>query len=147
MNYFQSIGWQIAKLRPRLRRIPLNAPRTFEAAARFQSFRNAVDELCVSTTTARNQIRKLERAWNRKLFTRNTRQVISTDTGRSLSRVVPRAFDDIRTEIENQIVSISSRVALSVGPIFGFRWLAKRKCDPRCDNPRIQLSIWLRLSL
>ena len=127
---------------PRPRRIPLNALRTFEAAARFQSFKNAAEELCVSPTTVSNQIRKLERDWNCRLFTRKTRQVILTDTGRSLARVVSTAFDDIRAEIENQIDSVSSRVSLSVGPIFGSRWLAKRLRDFRRDNPGIQLSIF-----
>ena len=43
------------------RRLPLAALRTFEVAARLQSFKLAAQELSVTPTTVSNQIRKLER--------------------------------------------------------------------------------------
>ena len=84
-------------------RLPLTALRTFEVAARLQSFKRAAEELCVTPTTVSNQIRKLERDWKTALFERKTRQLLLTDAGRSLSRVVSQAFDDISAEIENNI--------------------------------------------
>ena len=50
----------------KLNRLPLTALRTFEAAARLLSFKDAADELNVSATTVSNQIRKLERDWKCK---------------------------------------------------------------------------------
>ena len=60
---------------------------------------------------------------------------------RTLAQDVSKAFDNIPEEIENQIDSVSKRVSLPVGPIFGSPWLAKRLGEFRHDNPGIQLSI------
>ena len=70
------------------RRLPLTALRTFEAAARHLSFKQAADELCVSATTVSNQIRQLEKDWNCKLFHRHTRAVSLTEKGQSLATVL-----------------------------------------------------------
>ena len=77
-------------------RLPLTALRSFEAAARLLSFKGAAEELRVTPTSVSNQIRQLERDWGCQLFVRKTRKVLLTDAGRSLARVVSRAFDDIR---------------------------------------------------
>ena len=97
--------------------------RTFQVAGRHLSFKDAADELCVSATTVSNQIRELERDWRCQLFIRKTRSVVLTDEGRSLSRVLTKAFDDIRAEIEMRGQSTRKTVTLAVGPIFGTRWM------------------------
>ncbi|MFT5504931.1 MAG: hypothetical protein ACI8XC_002648 [Gammaproteobacteria bacterium] len=63
------------------RRLPLAALRTFEVAARLQSFKLAAQELSVTPTTVSNQIRNLERDWGCQLFIRKTRQLVLTDVG------------------------------------------------------------------
>ena len=120
-------------------RLPLNALRIFEVAARLQSFKQAADELSVTPTTVSNQIRQLEREWNIPLFERRTRQLLLTEPGRELSRVVSRAFDDIRVEVD-AIVGITRKVVnLAVGPIFGSRWLIPRLSRFRRQHPDIEL--------
>ena len=121
------------------RKLPLTALRTFEVAARRLSFKDAADELCVSSTTVSNQIRELERDWRCKLFIRKTRAVVLTDEGRSLSRVLTKAFDDIRAEVEAFGQSTRKTVTLAVGPIFGTRWLVPRLAQFRSDLPNIEL--------
>lgn len=121
------------------RNLPLTALRTFEVAARRLSFKDAADELCVSATTVSNQIRQLEADWNCKLFIRQTRAVVLTDEGRSLSQVVTRAFDDIRAEVESHMNPAFKTVTLAVGPIFGSRWLVPRLAKFRTAYPRIEL--------
>ncbi|MDB2369515.1 LysR substrate-binding domain-containing protein [Planktomarina temperata] len=121
------------------RKLPLTALRTFEVAARRLSFKDAADELCVSATTVSNQIRELERDWRCKLFIRRTRAVVLTDEGRSLSRVLTKAFDDIRAEVEAFGQSTRKTVTLAVGPIFGTRWLVPRLAQFRSDLPNIEL--------
>ena len=121
------------------RKLPLTALRTFEVAARRLSFKDAADELCVSATTVSNQIRELERVWRCKLFIRKTRAVVLTDEGRSLSRVLTKAFDDIRAEVEAFGQSTRKTVTLAVGPIFGTRWLVPRLAQFRSDLPNIEL--------
>lgn len=120
-------------------RLPLTALRTFEAAARHLSFKDAAAVLCVSPTTVSNQIRQLERDWGCLLFVRKTRQVALTDTGRSLSRVVNQAFEAIRVEIEGHVTVSKKPVTLAVGPIFGSRWLIPRLARFRQMNPQIEL--------
>lgn len=130
------VGFAMASSRVRL---PLTALRTFEAAARRLSFKDAAEELHVSATTVSNQIRHLEREWGCLLFVRKTRQVVLTDAGRSLARVVSRAFDDIRTEVEAHISTLRKTVTLAVGPIFGSRWLIPRLSRFYRLHPKIEL--------
>jgi LysR family glycine cleavage system transcriptional activator len=81
----------------------------------------------------------LERDWRCKLFIRKTRAVVLTDEGRSLSRVLTKAFDDIRAEVEAHGQSTRKTVTLAVGPIFGTRWLVPRLAQFRSDLPNIEL--------
>jgi len=52
--------------------------------------------------------------------------VVLTDEGRSLSRVLAKAFHYIRTELEAHGQSTRKTVTLAVEPIFGSRWLVPR---------------------
>ncbi len=120
-------------------RLPLTALRSFEAAARLLSFKAAAEELRVTPTSVSNQIRQLELDWGCLLFVRKTRKVFLTDAGRSLARVMSRAFDDIRAEVETHISSNRKTVTLAVGPIFGARWLIPRLSKFYRLNPNIEL--------
>lgn len=123
------------------RRLPLTALRTFEAAARLESFKEAAQELNVSATTVSNQIRMLERDWHCLLFVRKTRQIVLTETGQSLSRVVRQAFDSIAREVDFHVTTSRSAVSMAVGAIFGARWLTPRLKQFHRDLPRIELSL------
>lgn len=123
------------------RRLPLNALRTFEVAARLESFKDAAEELGVSATTVSNQIRMLERDWNLLLFVRKTRQVVLTEAGQSLARVVQSSFDAIARELDSRVFASRSAVSIAVGAIFGARWLTPRLSRFRRDLPRIDLSV------
>lgn len=120
-------------------RLPLTALRSFEAAARLLSFKAAAEELCVTPTSVSNQIRQLESDWGCPLFTRHTRRVVLTDAGRSLLRVLSRAFDDIRAEVDTHITTKPKTVTLAVGPIFGSRWLIPRLGRFYRQHPSIDL--------
>lgn len=122
-------------------RLPLTSLRTFEAAARHLSFKDAAEELCVSATTVSNQIRQLEKDWGCKLFHRHTRSVSLTEKGKSLSRVLTQAFDDIRTEVEHHVVPSRRTVSIAVGPIFGSRWLGPRLACFSREHPKIELLV------
>jgi LysR family transcriptional regulator, glycine cleavage system transcriptional activator len=123
------------------RRLPFSALRTFEVAARLESFKDAAEELGVSATTVSNQIRMLERDWNCLLFVRKTRQVLLTEAGQSLSRVVQQAFESISREIDSRFASSRSAISIAVGAIFGARWLTPRLNAFRRDLPRVELSV------
>ncbi len=59
--------------------------------------------------------------------------------GRSLARVVSRAFDDIRNEVEAHVSTLRKTVTLAVGPIFGSRWLIPRLSRFYRSHPKIEL--------
>lgn len=120
-------------------RLPLTALRSFEAAARLLSFKAAAEELRVTPTSVSNQIRQLESDWGCPLFIRHTRRVVLTDAGRSLSRVLSRAFDEIRAEVDAHARTHQKTVTLAVGPIFGSRWLIPRLSRFYRQNPQIEL--------
>lgn len=129
----------VANLNNKYRHLQLTALRTFETAARLQSFKQAAEELSVTPATVSNQIRRLERDWGCLLFIRKTRQLILTDVGNSLARVVSRAFEDISAEIEAQVTLTKKSVTLAVGPIFASRWLIPRLNRFRRHHPDIEL--------
>ncbi|MEP4038032.1 LysR substrate-binding domain-containing protein [Pseudophaeobacter sp.] len=121
--------------------LPLSALRTFEVAARHLSFKLAADELCVSATTVSNQIRRLEKDLNCKLFIRRTRAVDLTEAGHSLSQVLTRSLNEVSQELARLTASEVQKVTLAVGPVFGARWMIPRLARFRKDNPNIDLKL------
>jgi LysR family glycine cleavage system transcriptional activator len=120
-------------------RLPLNALRTFEVAARLLSFKQTAEELCVTPTTVSAQIRHIEKEWSCTLFVRTPRKLSLTEEGQSLARVVQQSFDNIRDELETHFPHSRKTVTLAVGPIFGSRWLLPRMGTFKKDNPHIDL--------
>lgn len=123
----------------KFKRLPLTALRTFEAAARLESFKEAAEELGVTATTVSNQIRMLEKDWGCLLFVRMTRQVVLTEIGQSLGRVVRQSFESISQEVEFHIAAKRQSVSMAVGSIIGARWLMPRLNAFRTDLPKIDL--------
>ena len=123
----------------KFKRLPLTALRTFEAAARLESFKDAAEELGVTATTVSNQIRMLEKDWGCLLFVRMTRQVVLTEIGQSLGRVVRQSFESIAQEVEFHIAAKRHSVSMAVGSIIGARWLMPRLNQFRKDLPKVDL--------
>ena len=73
----------------------LNALRSFEAAARHQSFTRAADELCVTQGAVSHQVKALEAELGLKLFNRERQGLAITDAGHDYLAVVRDAFDRI----------------------------------------------------
>ena len=74
----------------------------FCAAARLHSFKDAADELCITPSAVSHQIRDLEAFLGVKLFERQPRTIVLTDTGRTL-------FEEIEPHIRC-IQAATSRV-------------------------------------
>lgn len=71
---------------------PLNALRTFEVAARHMSFKDAADELCITSTAVSHRIRALEEWLGVKLFNRLTRSLELTKEGVTYAPIIREAF-------------------------------------------------------
>lgn len=104
--------------------------RSFEAAARHLSFKQAAEELYVTPTAISHQVKALETQLGCRLFERRVRQVELTRQGQELYVTLRRAFADIDACIE-RIRGMGARevVTLGLGPIIGARWLAPRLGD------------------
>ena len=106
---------------------PLNALRTFEAAARLMSFTQAADELEISPGAVSQQIRILETFAGTPLFKRTGRAVRLTDTGKAVTPLVIDIFEKIAESGRiMQAPSRKGRVMVSAAPSFAAKWLAPR---------------------
>jgi len=101
--------------------------RTFDAAARHQSYTRAAAELVVSQSAVSQQIRKLERILGRPLFERVGRGVQLTDQGRALAadvhtglRRIEKGLAPFRTRSADQ------HLVVRVNSTFAMRWLFPR---------------------
>ena len=61
---------------------PLNALKAFEAAARYESFTRAAEELCVTQGAVSHQVKALETELGLKLFNRERQRLAITEAGR-----------------------------------------------------------------
>ncbi|WP_246683734.1 transcriptional regulator GcvA [Labrys sp. KNU-23] len=104
-----------------MRRLPpLASLRTFEAAARQESFKKAASELGVTATAVSHQIRQLEAYLEVSLFERQTRKVRLTVEGRSLYPALRAALDTMAEAVETvrkrprrRIATLSATVAFT----------------------------------
>ncbi|WMS44491.1 LysR substrate-binding domain-containing protein [Acuticoccus sp. MNP-M23] len=120
----------------------LGALAAFEAAARLGGFTKAANELGVTQAAVSRQIRALEADFGVPLFTRNTRQVVLTDAGRTLSGAVSDAFQTMTDAIEvlrapREPTSLTVSTSLS----FSHFWLLPRLPAFRSAYPLLQLRV------
>ena len=110
------------------RRLPaLNALRSFEAAARHESFTRAAEELCVTQGAVSHQVKALEQEIGIKLFNRERQRLIITEAGRDYLAVVRDALDRIAVGTERLLQRQSVGVlTVSTSPDFAAKWLVHR---------------------
>lgn len=119
MNYFH--GVVVARLPP------LNALRSFEAAARNNSFSRAADELHVTQSAVSHQIRQLEEWFGLALFDRQGRQTLPTPEGAELARSLAEAFGTIGAACQ-RIAKSDGKSTLTIAaiPSIATIWLIPR---------------------
>ena len=86
---------------PRPKGPPLNALRSFEAAARHGSFTVAAAELCVTPGAVAQQVKSLEAWSSAKLFKRKAHGIELTALGSSLLPEFAQAFDGLGAAIQS----------------------------------------------
>lgn len=127
---------------------PLNALRAFEAAARFESFNLAAEQLNVTPSAISHQIKSLEAILGVTLFHRRTRAVRLTDAGRDFLPSVHGAFEQLRTAVARINPPRQARVlTVSAAPIFAMGWLIPRLADFRTAHPDIDVRLDTALEL
>jgi LysR family glycine cleavage system transcriptional activator len=109
------------------RRLPLNAVRAFEAAARHKSLARAADELCVTPTAISHQIRLLEDFVQVKLFTRRNGRLELTPAARDCVGQLSTALDHIDAALSDMVQpERSERVVVGASPSVTSLWLLPR---------------------
>ena len=106
---------------------PLNALKSFEAAARHESFTRAAEELCVTQGAVSHQVKALEAELAIKLFNRERQRLIITEAGRDYLTVVRDALDRIAVGTERLLERQNAGVlTVSTSPDFAAKWLVHR---------------------
>ncbi|MGJ8537666.1 MAG: LysR substrate-binding domain-containing protein [Parasphingopyxis sp.] len=105
----------------------LQALRTFDAAARRMSFKEAAKELSVTPTAVSHQIARLEDQLDTKLFERRVRQVSLTEDGARLANATESAFAILQRSVDAIDRRRSRKIAV-VGATnaFASKWLIPR---------------------
>lgn len=121
---------------------PLNALRTFEAAARYESFNKAAEALHVTPSAVSHQIKSLEDFLGVTLFQRATRQVRLTDKGRAYLPPIRDALEQVRVATE-QLLARPDRAVLTISaaPSFAVGWLMPRLGAFQHDHPEIEVRL------
>jgi len=126
-------------VRPRL---PLNALRAFEAAARHLSFTRAAIELCVTQTAISHQVKLLEERVGATLFKRLPRGLMITDEGLALLPTLRDSFDRM-ADILQRFEDGHLQEVLSVGAVgtFAVGWLLPRLTEFQDLYPFIDIRL------
>jgi LysR family glycine cleavage system transcriptional activator len=107
-------------------RLPLNALRTFEAAARRGSFLKAAEELNVTPGAVSRQIKALEAELAIRLFERFNRAVRLTAAGQALADRVFQGLTSIQAGVAEAQGARAGPLAVSVMHSLAARWLVPR---------------------
>jgi LysR family glycine cleavage system transcriptional activator len=125
------------------RRIPpLNALKTFEAAARHLSFTKAADELFVTQAAVSHQIKALEEYLSMKLFLRRNRTLLLTEEGQAYFLDLKDIFKSLQ-DATDKLLARGSKGTITVAtpPSFASQWLVPRISQFANVEPDIDVRI------
>jgi DNA-binding transcriptional LysR family regulator len=118
----------------------------FDSVARLGSFSAAADELSLTQGAISRQIAILEEQLGVRLFHRNGRGVVLTETGKTYAEGVAEVVRKIRLlSLEAMSNSSGNRLSLAILPTFGTRWLMPRIPDFVAKHPKIIINFATRI--
>jgi DNA-binding transcriptional LysR family regulator len=121
---------------------PLNALRSFDAAARHQSFTRAAVELCVTQGAVSHQVKALETELGLQLFKRERNGLVITEAGRDYLAVVRDVFDRLELGTDRLLQrQRSGTITVSTSPDFAAKWLVSRLGRFAEAYPEIELKL------
>lgn len=130
-----------------LNRVPVNALRVFEAAARLGSFTKAGEELGISQTAVSYQIKLLEQLVGTQLFVRRPRQVQLTDVGEKLAAKARQAFSILRDAVSETENAPDTALVIDSTPTFASQWLARHLGSFQLKHPDLAVRLTSRNTL
>jgi DNA-binding transcriptional LysR family regulator len=127
---------------PPLTRLPLNALRAFEAAARTGAFTLAAAELGVTPGAVTAHVKALEERLGAALFERQARGVRLTALGLAAMEELTGAFDALAgAEARLRALALPREVQIATLPAIAQLWLSPRLPALRAAAPEISVSI------
>lgn len=126
-----------------MRRIPSFALlRSFEAASRFNSFREAAHELCVDHTVVSRNVSRLQRDLGVQLLETSTKGVVLTPIGEEYAKEVRKGLGDLMGATE-RVRSKGGATSLNISctPGLATRFLASRISQFTKRYPQFDLSV------
>lgn len=125
----------------RFRGMPLNALRSFEAAARHLSFAEAGEELGVTAAAVSLQVKRLEDWIGDALFVRGHRSIALTPAGETLA---PR-LGELLLEMQRLLAAVerpdAGLLRISAMPSFAAKWVAPRLSGFTALHPEVQVQV------
>jgi LysR family transcriptional regulator, glycine cleavage system transcriptional activator len=121
--------------------------RSFECAARQESFTLAAEELHLTQSAISRQVKELEQLIGTDLFRRTGRRVVLTEAGRALAAELATDLENIRQTVLRAIASGARGTSLRVAvlPTFASRWLIPRLPDFSTRHPEVTVNLTTRL--
>lgn len=129
-----------APVKPR-RPTPLNALRTFEAAARHLSFSAAAQQLFVTPAAVSHQVKHLEAYLGVTLFQRGHRSVALTKEGQALATTVGELLGQLDFALDRTMSRASAELRVTTMESFAAKWLAPRLHRFHREWPDIRVHI------
>ena len=122
-------------------RLPLTALRVFEAAARYESFLQAAEELAITPGAVSRQVKALETELAVRLFERFNRAVRLTETGRRLATGVRQGLSLMEEAVAEVRSERPGVLAVTAMHSFAARWLVPRLHLFNERHPDIQVLV------
>jgi len=124
-----------------IRMLPLNALRSFDAAARRLSFAAAATELGVTPAASSVQVRRLEEWVGSPLFVRGHRSLSLAEAGQRLAPRLTALFLEMERLVSEVRDLDAITLQISAMGSFASKWLAPRLGGFVADHPAIQVRI------
>jgi len=120
----------------------LNNLRTFECAARHQSYSKAATEVFLSQAAVSQQMRQLEISMGCKLFDRRGRKMKLTQSGVKLHKATQQAFDTLISGFNDiQREGVEGELTITSTPSFSSMWLMPRLHKFSKKHPEIKIRV------
>ncbi len=128
------------KLDARRNQVSLNAVRVFAAVVRYNSLKEAADELCVSPSAVSHQIKSLEQNLNVQLFTRAHNSIALTHHGQQFFQEVQPALLAIDHAV-NRLIQHADHLVIKVGLSLAVRWLIPKLEEFKTKFPQVKVRV------